>query len=60
MKKIELVNKLQKFLESRGYTNNADDSEALVEFLLQECDLMYCPIEIYDDISLRTIQSLEE
>ena len=60
MRKKELANFIQSFLETRGYQGNNDDGEALVEFLINECDLMYCPLEIYEDISLRTIQAWED
>lgn len=60
MNKKELANRIQIFLESRGYVGNCDDGEALVEYLIDKCDLMHCPVEVYADISIRTIKGWEE
>lgn len=40
MKKSEASNRIQIFLENRGYCGNCDDGEALVEFLVKELKML--------------------
>lgn len=40
MKKSEAANRIQIFLENRGYCGNSDDGEALVEFLVTELGML--------------------
>jgi hypothetical protein len=40
MKKSEAANKIQIFLENRGYCGNCDDGEALVEYIVTELGML--------------------
>lgn len=40
MKRSEAANKIQVFLENRGYCGNCDDGEALVDFLIVELGML--------------------
>lgn len=40
MKKSEAANKIQCFLEARGYCGNSDDGEALIEFLVKDLGML--------------------
>lgn len=40
MRRSEAANKIQIFLEARGYCGNCDDGEALVEYLIEELQML--------------------
>lgn len=46
MKKSEAARKIQCFLENRGYCGNCDDGQALIEFLINELEMLPPRIEL--------------